>query len=67
MTSTGAGERRIRVTLDLDHRQYRFLRRFAFEAETNASTVLRALLTALEEDDRLEREILARVERRYSR
>lgn len=65
MSATGGPERRIRVTLDLSREQHRFLRRFAFEAEADASAVLRTLLTLLEEDSALAKKALARVQRKY--
>lgn len=47
----GPGSRaRVRFTLDLSAEQHKFLRRFALEAETDASQVLRVLLRLLEED-----------------
>jgi hypothetical protein len=46
-------ERRIRYTLDLSPTQHRFLKRFAFDAEVDASAVVRALLTELEDDPQL--------------
>jgi hypothetical protein len=42
--------RRIRFTLDLSPEQHRFLKRFALDAEVDASLVARALLTLLESD-----------------
>lgn len=62
----GSRERKIRMTVDLAREQHRFLRRFAFEAEVDASAVLRALLALLEEDKALANEVLARVERKYA-
>jgi hypothetical protein len=59
-------ERKVRITLDLAREQHRFLRRFAFEAEADASAVLRALLTLLEEDAALAKRVLARAERKYA-
>jgi len=46
-------EKRVRYTLDLLYSQHRFLKKFAFDAEVDASEVLRDLLTALEEDSTL--------------
>lgn len=54
--------RRIRFTLDLTPEQHRFLKRFAFDAETDASVVMRALLALLQNDERLARRILAEVD-----
>jgi hypothetical protein len=57
-------ERKVRVTVDLARDQHRFIRRFAFEADVDASAVLRALLSLLEEDTALAERVLARIERR---
>jgi hypothetical protein len=43
--------KRVRFTLDLNPQQHKFLKRFALEAETDASAVVRALLAHLEEDE----------------
>jgi hypothetical protein len=70
MAARGAGpdegslERKVRVTVDLAREQHRFIRRFAFEADVDASAVLRALLSLLEEDPALAERVLARIERR---
>lgn len=58
--------RKVRVTLDLTREQHQFLRRFAFEAEADASSVLRALLFLLEKDSALAERVLARTERKYT-
>jgi hypothetical protein len=58
-----AGERRIRYTLDLSREQHRFLKRFAFDAETDASVVMRALLALLQNDEKLARRVLSDLER----
>jgi hypothetical protein len=63
--SAPAGERRVRVTLDLARRQHRFLKRFAVDADADASSVLRVLLELLEEDASLADAVHHRVERRY--
>jgi len=63
-SATRSTERRVRVTVDLARKQHRFLRRFAFEAEADASSVLRALLALLEEDEGLARKVAARAEPR---
>jgi hypothetical protein len=59
-------ERRIRLTLDLSREQHRFIRRFALEEDTDASSVLRTLLALLEEDATLVERILGRLERKYA-
>jgi hypothetical protein len=61
-----SAERRIRLTLDLTREQHRFIRRFAVEAETDASSVLRMLLALLEEDPELADQVLRRVESKYA-
>ena len=43
-----ARERRIRYTLDLSPEQHRFLKRFAFDTEVDASAIVRVLLTELD-------------------
>lgn len=55
------------MTLDLSRPQHRFLRQFALDAETDASSILRALLVLLEEDTALAGRIVARLDRRYAR
>ena len=45
--------RPIRYTLDLARDQHRFLKRFAFDAEVDASEVMRSLLSLLEHDHAL--------------
>ncbi len=54
-------DERVRFTLDLSRKQHRFLKRLAFEEEVNASAVLRALLTKLEEDEALAEEVKAKL------
>lgn len=53
--------KRVRFTLDLQPQQHKFLKRFALEAETDASAVVRALLARLEEDDTLAESIRKRI------
>lgn len=50
---------RVRVSLDLSKTQHKALKIFALEAETDASAVLRALLTRLESDEELAEAIQA--------
>jgi hypothetical protein len=72
MTSAGnepaprSTDRKVRITVDLAREQHRFLRRFSFDAEADASSVLRALIALLEEDEGVARKVLARTERRYT-
>lgn len=56
-----SADRRVRFTLDLTREQHRFLKRFAVDAETDASVVMRALLALLQNDEKLARRILAEV------
>jgi hypothetical protein len=65
--SGDSSDRKVRITLDLAREQHRFLRRFAFEAEADATAVLRALVSLLEEDATVAKKALARTERRYAR
>lgn len=58
-----SADRRVRYTLDLTREQHRFLRRFAFDAETDASVVMRALLALLESDEKLAQRVLSDLER----
>jgi hypothetical protein len=51
----------VRFTLDLARPQHRFLRRFALDAETDASVVVRTLLAMLEEDSSLAKRVLREV------
>lgn len=55
------------MTLDLSREQHRFLRQFALDAESDASSILRALLALLEEDRALAGNVLGRAMRKYSR
>lgn len=52
----------VRYTLDLSREQHRFLKRFAFDAETDASVVMRALLAVLQRDKALAQRILSDIE-----
>lgn len=68
--STSPGARRdrpVRFTLDLAREQHRFLKRFAVDAETDASVVMRALLTLLAEDAAICQRILRSVAPRDAR
>lgn len=57
----GRAGRPVRFTLDLARPQHRFLRRFALDAETDASVVVRTLLAMLEEDSSLAKRVLREV------
>jgi hypothetical protein len=61
----GSPDRKVRITVDLAREQHRFIRRFAFEADADASSVFRVLLALLEEDEELAKRVLERVERKY--
>jgi hypothetical protein len=50
------------MTLDLARDQHRFIKRFAVDADTDASSVLRTLLNLLEEDSELAERVVARLE-----
>jgi hypothetical protein len=54
-------DRRVRFTLDLARSQHRFLKQFALDAESDASVILRMLLSLLEEDRVLTKRVLARI------
>jgi hypothetical protein len=54
----------VRYTLDLSREQHRFLRRYAFEAELDASVVMRALLALLQNDETVARKVRSELERR---
>ena len=56
-----ATDRGVRFTLDLRREQHRFLKRYAFELEVNASAVLRTLLSLLEEEASLAERVQARL------
>jgi hypothetical protein len=51
----------VRFTLDLARSQHRFLKQFALDAESDASVILRMLLSLLEEDRVLTKRVLARI------
>lgn len=66
VTTTGAATaptrgRRVRYTLDLSPEQHRALKRFAFDAEADASAIVRALLAELGSDPALARRVLDQI------
>ena len=54
------GEPRRRFTLDLGQDQHKYLKMFAVEAGTDMAAVLRVLVSCLEEDDYLAKEVRVR-------
>ena len=50
--------RRVRFTLDLDPEQHKALKRFALEADADASEVMRILLAQLQSDTALQNAVL---------
>lgn len=50
--------RRVRFTLDLDPEQHKALKRFALDADADASEVMRALLSQLQTDTALRSAVL---------
>lgn len=50
--------RRVRFTLDLDPEQHKALKRFALEADADASEVMRTLLAQLQTDTALKNAVL---------
>jgi hypothetical protein len=54
-------EQPVRFTLDLPRRQHRFLKRFALDAEVEASVVLRGLLELLQDDAQLAKRLRPRL------
>ena len=52
-----------RFTVELPRPQHRFVKRFALEADTDASTVTRALLSLLESDHKLAEQVRSMVGR----
>jgi hypothetical protein len=63
MPTPAGDDQRVRYTLDLSREQHRFLKRFAFDAETDASVVMRALLALLQHDERFARKVRAALDR----
>jgi hypothetical protein len=61
----GPRAHRVRYTLDLEPTQHRFLKRASLDFQTDASAIVRALLSELEDDPELRVRIAGRVERRY--
>lgn len=53
--------RRVRYTLDLSPEQHRALKRFAFDAEADASAIVRALLAELGSDPALAGRVLDQI------
>ncbi len=53
--------RRVRYTLDLSPEQHRALKRFAFDAEADASAIVRTLLAELGSDPALARRVLDQI------
>jgi len=60
-TATSARGRRVRYTLDLSPEQHRALKRFAFDAEADASAIVRVLLAELGRDPALARRVLDQI------
>ncbi len=58
-----ARERRVRYTLDLSPEQHRSLKRFAFDAEVDASAIFRVLLAELGRDPALATRVLDQIRR----
>jgi hypothetical protein len=56
-----ATDHRVRFTLDLERPQHRFLKQFALDADSDASVVLRVLLSLLEEDRTLAKRVRGRI------
>jgi hypothetical protein len=54
------GTGRHRFTLDLDGVQHRYLKQLALDAETDMASVVRVLITSLEEDPVLRNEVAMR-------
>lgn len=48
-----AGEKMVRVSVDLPRSRHKFLRDFAYDAETDGMSVMRGLLEILQEDSDL--------------
>jgi hypothetical protein len=53
-----AGREKVRYTLDLTGDQHHFLKRFAVDAGVDASQVMRALLTLLDKDHDLAKQVM---------
>ena len=51
----------VRFTLDLNREQHHFLKRFALDSDADASAVVRALLTRLQDDPELARQVQASI------
>lgn len=58
-----SADRSVRYTLDLSREQHRFLKRYAFDAETDASVVMRVLLALLASDETVARRVRSELER----
>ena len=56
------GEPRRRFTLDLTRDQHAYLKMFALQADTDMSAVLRVLVSCLQEDDYLAKEVRVRAQ-----
>ncbi len=54
--------RRVRFTLDLEPEAHKKLKRFALEADADASEVMRALLSLLETDSAVQQAVLTAVQ-----
>jgi hypothetical protein len=63
-STTPPAGKRIRYTLDLSPEQHRFLKRWAFDREVDASAVMRELLTELATDPDLAERLAERVQER---
>ena len=54
-------DRKVRVSVDLPRYRHKYLKDFAYDAETDAMSVMKALLEELNEDPELEEKILNRL------
>ena len=61
--TNGSGSRKgtKRITVDLPRNEHKFLRDFAYDADTDGMRVMRALLIELRDDPELSEKIVARL------
>ena len=64
---TRTAERMARVSVDLPRPDHKYLRDFAYDAESDGMRVMRALLEEMRDDDNLAERVLDRLSREHGR
>jgi hypothetical protein len=64
---TRTTERMVRVSVDLPRPDHKYLRDFAYDAESDGMSVMRALLEEMRDDENLAERVLDRLSRKHGR